>query len=150
MPVDPIPVGFECKSYRDTNNTWGGPAWSEMGDVKDINFRGARAKVNVSRRGRRPFNRNRVGLADWTVTIDIFIPSSFPQEVSVLEGAFEDATTLNMVFLSGDIATTGSNGPHAEWIITGFDVKQTLEEGVMASMTLEIGDTDNDPEWMVI
>ena len=69
---------------------------------------------------------------------------------TAFKNAFFNNTSIECSFMDGLIATTGSQGLHADFSVTNFSRSEALEEALMVDVSLKITKSDNTPEWLTV
>jgi len=132
-------------AYAYTNSgTYGSPTWTAQDNIKDCALGDATELYKASLRSKRPFNVYVPTMRDLNPKFKIaWMPAD---ELCVaLLAAVTNGTAIDMIFLDGPIATNGSQGPRADWVVEGFPRTENLAEGMEIEISLKPGLTANVP-----
>lgn len=115
-----VKVGIKCKVYRNTG-TYGSPTWTEITLIRDATMSCPWDLVDASSRAHRVklFAKT---LEDITVNVVLRADDADAAAIALYAAAHED-TALDLLVLDGPIATEGSSGLRAHFIVnlTGQD-----------------------------
>jgi len=158
-----IQIGFNCHAYylSGTRAAWSGSATNGIyvgaapgGIIELSSIRNATATIDngeadVSTRASKGFELSAQALFKWSV--DIEIPWD-PTDASftALLGAYLQRQSLAAVFLDGDKATSGSQGPWADWAVMKFVRDENLDKEVIAQVTLKPTQSAVPPQWVKV
>lgn len=142
VPVTNKP-GKDAYAYANSGS-FGTPVWNLEDNIKDCQLGDATELYKASIRAKRPFNVYIPTMRDLNPKFKIaWIPSD---ELCVaLLAAATAGTAIDMIFLDGPIATSGSQGPRADWVVEGFPRTENLAEGMEIEISLKPGLTANTP-----
>jgi len=141
-------LGLDAKAYRNTG-TWASATWSLIDNLKDVTINLEAGDADVTTRGGGGFRQSVATLKDGSVDFQMVWDTS-DAEFTALKDAFFANTSVEMAFMDGLIATTGSQGLHADFSVTNFSRSEALEEALMVDITLKITKSDNTPEWLTV
>jgi hypothetical protein len=135
----PIILGMDCKLYLGTAGT---KATTEMQDVKNVTLNLDKGEADVTTRGNNGW-RTYVGtLKEASLEFDLLYNSESTSEYKTLLNAYLDGGKVSMFV--GESATDGLD---ADWVITGFNKTQDLEDASAVSVTARIAPGRN-PQWL--
>lgn len=138
-------ISLDGKWYRNTG-TYGSPTWNEIPNVRDVTVPLEKVKADVSSRASK-YRMSRGTMRDLNITLSMIWDPADADMDALLQAWLNDSS-LDMVFLDGSSATTGSQGPRAHWEVFKFERAEQLEEGMMVNV--EIAPTHNvsePPTW---
>jgi hypothetical protein len=142
-----VKSGEDCYAYTNSG-TNGTPTWTTQGAIKDVTLGDEVGESEQSIRRNRPFVTSIPAQRKlrpkfkipWIPTDDLII---------ALLAAYQNQTAIDMVFLDGVIATPGSQGPRADWMVKTFPRTENLAEGQEIEIELCPALTANVPVWHV-
>lgn len=136
--------------YAYTNSaTHGTPTWTLQDAIKDLDIGDTIEAYKASIRRMQPFHVYISTMRDLSIKFKVpWIPTD--EFVIALLAAYQNGTAIDTVFLDGPIATSGSQGPRADWIVATFPRTEHLAEGMEIDIELKPGLTANKPAWHVV
>lgn len=157
-------LGLNAKAYRLTTGsraTWGtadangmnaaaAPSnLDEITNAKDVKLSLEKGSADVSVRGNNGWAAKLGTLKDASVEISmVYDPAD--TDYLALMAAWLNNTTLACAILSGDKATSGTQGLWADFEVTKFDKDEPLTEGQMITFTLQPGLSTVAPQWVKV
>ena len=140
--------GYLGKIYRNVG-TWAAPSWNEIPLVGDVSIPMSRNAADMSNRGGGEFKTYLMGQIDAGLNVKV-IWDQADADVQALLDAFIANTSIELAIMDGAIATAGSEGLHADFVVQEFPRAEALDEGMTVEAVLKPAQSANDPEWMVV
>lgn len=141
-------ISLDAKAYRNTGS-YGSPIFNEIPNVRDCTITLEKATADVSSRTSK-YRMVRGTMRELTVTFDVVWDTGDADFVALRDAWLND-TTIDMVFLDGSSATTGSQGPRAYWEVIKFSRKEDLEGALMVDVELRpTHNVTNPPTWYTV
>jgi len=140
----PGPVlGMNCKLYRNTGS-YGSPTWSLVATVRDVTPTIEAAEADMTTRANGGWEAILPSLRK--ITIETEIPhKTTDTNYAALQAAFVAGSVVELLFLDGLIATSGSTGIRASYGITKWASAETLVDGKKTAITFRGAYSDNPP-----
>jgi len=135
-------LGLNAKMYRyDGTSTW-----YEIENVKDLTLNLEGATADVTTRGgngwRQSVKTLKDGNVSWTMVYD-----NDDADFTAIRTAFLDNDDMLLEILDGDRDTSGTQGLHAHFSITGFNINESLEEAMTVDVTAVTAYNSTAPTW---
>ena len=128
-------LGMNAKIYQDVAGT-ASPA-NEMANVKDVSLSLEAGEADVTTRANQGWRATAPTLRECTAEFEmLWQPGDAGFEA--VKTAFLSAGTIALAILTGDKATSGTEGPIGDFSITNFSRNEPLEEGVTVSVTAKL------------
>lgn len=143
-----VKLGLDAKMFRNTG-TYATPVWNEIKNVRDVTLSLETGEADATTRGNNGWRATVATLKDGSVEFDM-VWDAADDDFTALRDAFLNKTALDMAVMDGDIATSGSQGLRASFMITNFSRNEPLEEAITASVTVKPTYSANPPEWMTV
>lgn len=143
-----VKLGLDAKMFRNTG-TYVTPVWDEIKNVRDVTLSLETGEADATTRGNNGWRATVATLKDGSVEFDM-VWDAADDDFTALRDAFLNKTALDMAVMDGDIATSGSQGLRASFMITNFSRNEPLEEAITASVTVKPTYSANPPEWMTV
>ncbi len=143
-----VKLGLDAKMFRNTG-TYATPVWDEIKNVRDVTLSLETGEADATTRGNNGWRATVATLKDGSVEFDM-VWDAADDDFTALRDAFLNKTALDMAVMDGDIATSGSQGLRASFMITNFSRNEPLEEAITASVTVKPTYSANPPEWMTV
>ena len=140
-----IVLGLNGKAYRNTA-TWGSPSWTLVSNIRDVTQNLETGEADVTDRSGGGWRQTAATLKDGTVEFEMLWDTS-DANFTAIQAAWENSTTIEMVFLDGVITDAGNEGLRADFSVTNFSRSEALEEAMTISVTLKPSNTANTPTW---
>lgn len=130
-------IGKDCKIYRNTGSH-GTPVWDLIPRVQDVSVDGlSKGKVELLARDSN-WKFKGSGMKEASLSFGyLFTPASDP-DFDALRNSFLSDLAIEMLVLSGDLVTAGSQGLRAVFEVFEFPYSQELEEGQTFDVGLDI------------
>jgi hypothetical protein len=141
-----VKLGLDAKMFRNTG-TYSTPVWNEIKNVRDVTLSLETGEADATTRGNNGWRATVATLKDGSVEFDM-VWDSADDDFTAIRDAFLNKTALELAVMDGDIATTGSQGLRASFMITNFSRNEPLEEAITASVTVKPTYSAHPPEWM--
>jgi hypothetical protein len=141
-------LGLNAKAYRNTAS-WASPTWDEVTNLKDVTINLEAGDADVTTRGGGGFRQSVGTLKDGSVDFQM-VWDTADADFTAFKDAFFNNTSIELAFMDGAIATTGSQGLHADFSVVNFSRSEALEEALMVDVTVKITKSDNTPEWLTV
>ncbi len=141
-------LGLNAKAYRNSG-TWASPTWEIISNLKDVTINLEAGDADVTTRAGGGFRQSVATLKDGSVDFQMVWDTS-DDGFTAFKNAFFNNTSIECSFMDGLIATTGSQGLHADFSVTNFSRSEALEEALMVDVSLKITKSDNTPEWLTV
>ena len=122
------PVGYRWA------NPPGSATWNEIDLARDVTLNLEASEADVASRGNSGWRATRAALRDAGVEFDL-VWDSDDAELEAIRDAYLNGTEIGLAVMDGDIATAGSEGFGTNFVITGFNRGEPLEEAVTVSVT---------------
>jgi hypothetical protein len=140
-------LGFNGSTYRNTGS-WGSPGWDSIGNIRNVTLNLEKNESDVTTRGGNGWRQVLGVLKDGSVEFEM-VWDTADTDFTAVKNAFFNDTLIDMAFMDGLIATTGSEGLRAEMSVTNFTRNEPLEEAMTVSVTVRPGFSANAPYWYV-
>jgi len=138
-------LGMNAKIYQ-------GPAGTvlasltEMDNVKDVSLTLEAGEADVSTRANQGWRATAPTLRECSAEFEmLWKPGDAGFEA--IKTAFLSSTPLRLAVLTGESATSGTEGPLGDFSITNFSRNEPLEEAVMVSVTAKLAEFE---EWVEV
>ncbi len=119
---------------------------NEITNVKDVTLNLEAGEADVTTRANGGWRGTAATLRDCTVEFEmLYEPGNTQYEA--MKTAFLSSGTVALAALTGEKATSGSEGPRGDFSITNFSRSEPLEEGVMVSVTAKLAKFE---EWVEV
>jgi hypothetical protein len=141
-----VKLGLDAKMFRNTG-TFATPVWNEIKNVRDVTLSLETGEADATTRGNNGWRATVATLKDGSVEFDM-VWDSADDDFTAIRDAFLNKTALELAVMDGDIATSGSQGLRASFMITNFSRNEPLEEAITASVTVKPTYSAHPPEWM--
>lgn len=145
-------VGIDCDFYRNTGSI-ATPTMVLVESVRDVNISQEWEKAEFKSR-QRQHKRYRKTLFERALEFQLeYNPDDVGEAANweAFRAAAESQTaTIICAALDDLFATSGSQGLHAAFQVTKFDIAQELEDAVLYDVSLALAIFDEEPEWLVI
>ena len=128
-----LKLGMEAKLYRN-NGTYAVPDWVEMTNVKDLTLNLEAGEADVTTRGNNGWRATVASLKDGSIEFEM-VWDTADAGFTAIQQAYFNNTSIEFAVMDGDIATVGSEGFCANFVITGFSRGEPLEEAITVSVT---------------
>ena len=119
---------------------------TEMSNVKDVTLNLEAGEADVTTRGNQGWRATAPTLRECTVEFEMLWKPGDAGFESV-KTAFLSSGSLRLAVLTGEKATSGTEGPLGDFSITNFSRNEPLEEGVTVSVTAKLAEFD---QWVEV
>jgi hypothetical protein len=143
-----IKLGMDAKLYRNTG-TYASPTWDLIGNVKDLTLSLETGEADVTTRGNGGWRATVATLKDGSLEFEM-IWDTEDTDFTAIRTAFIGNTAVEMAVLDGLVATTGSQGLRASFMVTNFTRNEPLEEAITVSVSMKPTYSTNAPAWMTV
>jgi hypothetical protein len=143
-----IKLGMDAKLYRNTG-TYASPTWDLIGNVKDLTLSLETGEADVTTRGNGGWRATVATLKDGALEFEM-IWDTEDTDFTAIRTAFLGNTAVEMAVLDGLVATTGSQGLRASFMVTNFTRNEPLEEAITVSVSMKPTYSANAPAWMTV
>jgi len=129
-------LGMNAKIYQ-------GPAGTdlatltEMANVKDVTLSLEAGEADVTTRANQGWRATAPTLRECTAEFEMLWKPG-DAGFDAIKTAFLTSATLALAVLTGEKATSGTEGPRGDFSITNFSRNEPLEEGVTVSVTAKL------------
>jgi hypothetical protein len=146
-------IGKNAKAYYNTG-TYAIPVWVEIKKVTDLSIPMSKNMTDLPSR-EMDWVVKGPGLKTLQVTFGYLMVVGADTVFDALLGSFISDTVTEFAFMNGAIATSANQGIRGQFVVSGMDEEQGLEEGLSHAFTLDIvrfndGGTLRIPEWYII
>lgn len=140
-----VATGLFRKVYSNSGS-YDTPVFVEETNVQDLDVTDGTTAAPANNRST-PISRNVAGLTTWQVTFTMLrdINDTF---YTAVRDAHRNRTAVELAIASGDLANTGEDAIHADWLVSQFDDTQPLDDTNVINVTLDVFYTDNLPEYL--
>lgn len=138
-------TGYFCKLYRNTG-TYGSPTWTEIATARDVTSTLEKAEIDASVRGGNGWKQSVAGLKEMTIEAEILFDTT-DAGFTALQSAFFGNTTVDVLALSGPVATPGNQGPRAVCEVLSFTRNEGMQDVLTVSVTFRPAAGPNAPTW---
>jgi len=129
-------LGMDCKVYYGAAGT-ALASLTELTQVRKAGFSGETGEADVTTRGNGGWKASASTLRSLSGEMEIvFKPGDAGYEA--LRDAWKGNTLVSLAVLTGGSTVAGSEGPHGDFAVTGFNRSEELEEGVVVSVTVKL------------
>ncbi|MCC7350215.1 MAG: hypothetical protein IT446_06565 [Phycisphaerales bacterium] len=115
---------------------------TEMSNVRDVTLTMEAGEADVTTRANSGWRATAPTLRECTAEFEMLWKPG-DAGFDAIKTAFLSAGTLRLAILTGEKATTGSEGPLGNFSITNFSRSEPLEEGVTVSVTAKLAKFDS-------
>lgn len=150
-------LGMNCKLYRQTTGTraaWpatgAAPNLSEVTNVRDVTINLETGEADTTTRGNDGWESVEATLKKGSVEFEMVWDTS-DAAFTAIKDAWVNSTKIALAVLTGDSATTGTQGLWANFSITNFSQGQGLTDAVIVNVTAKPAYQTSVPtEWAVV
>lgn len=141
-------TGNDCILYRNTG-TFGTPVWDDVPNVRDLTLNLEKGEADVTTRGSGGWRQKIGTLKEGSVEFEmVWEPGD--ADFEAFRDAWLDNELIDVAVMDGDIEEAGRQGLHAVMEVLSFSRAESLEEGVMSSVKLSPGFSEDAPEWLIV
>jgi predicted secreted protein len=139
-------LGLDAKVYRNTG-TYGSPTWTEWDWIKETTLSLSKSEADATTRANGGWRAIVGALKDGSIEITGPHDTADAQYLAAYRAFYLD-TVFDLAIVDGPIATVGTRGLRASFMVTALDRGDPLEDVKTTSMTLKITKADDAPvEW---
>jgi hypothetical protein len=138
-------LGLDAKLYLNTGS-YASPSWSEATKCRSVTVSLEKGTADVSVRGNNGWRATQGTLKDITIEFELVV-SGADTIFTAIKNAFFNNTNVDMLALDGNVVTTGSQGPRAEYQVINFSRNEPLEDALTYSVSLKAGLGTAAPYW---
>jgi hypothetical protein len=143
-----IKLGMDAKLYRNSA-TYASPTWDLIGNVKDLTLSLETGEADVTTRGNAGWRATVATLKDGSLEFEM-VWDTEDADFTAIRTAFLNNAAIEMAILDGLVATTGSQGLRASFMVTNFTRNEPLEEAITVSVSMKPTYSANAPAWMTV
>lgn len=129
-------LGMNAKIYQGPTGT-DLATLTEMANVKDVTLTLEAGEADVTTRANQGWRATAPTLRECTVEFEMLWKPG-DAGFDAVKTAFLSSGTLALAVLTGEKATSGTEGPRGDFSITNFSRSEPLEEGVTVSVTAKL------------
>lgn len=129
-------LGMNAKIYQGPAGT-ALASLTEMGNVKDVTLNLEAGEADVTTRANQGWRATAPTLRECTAEFEMLWKPG-DAGFDAVKNAFLSAGTIRLAVLTGEKATSGTEGPLGDFSITNFSRNEPLEEGVTVSVTAKL------------
>lgn len=134
-----VVLGLNAKLFRGAAGTQGA---TEMKNVKDLTLSIESGDADVTTRAAKGWRASVATLKEATLEFEMNYDTE-DEDFGAVQDAFFNNTPLAFFVSDG-----AGNGLDADWVITGFNVEQPLEEATTVSVTAKPTVDTRAPQWV--
>lgn len=134
-----VVLGLNAKLFRGTAGTQGA---TEMKNVKDLTLSIESGDADVTTRAAKGWRASVATLKEATLEFEMNYDTE-DEDFGAVQDAFFNNTPLAFFVSDG-----AGNGLDADWVITGFNVEQPLEEATNVRVTAKPTVDTRAPQWV--
>ena len=138
-------LGMNAKVYQGPAGTALG-SLTEMDNVKDVSLTLEAGEADVTTRANQGWRATAPTLRECTAEFEMLWKPGDPG-FEAIKTAFLSSAPLRLAVLTGESATSGTEGPLGDFSITNFSRNEPLEEAVMVSVTAKLAEFD---QWVEV
>ena len=143
-----VKLGLDAKLFRNTAS-YATPTWAEITNVRDVTLNLDAGEADVTTRGNNGWRATVATLKDGSIEFEM-VWDSDDDDFTAIRDAFLNKTSVEMAVMDGSMATSGSQGLRASFMVTSFSRNEPLEEAITVSVTAKPTYSTNPPEWMTV
>ena len=143
-----VKLGLDAKLFRNTAS-YATPTWAEITNVRDVTLNLEAGEADVTTRGNNGWRATVATLKDGSIEFEM-VWDSDDDDFTAIRDAFLNKTSVEMAVMDGSMATSGSQGLRASFMVTSFSRNEPLEEAITVSVTAKPTYSTNPPEWMTV
>lgn len=141
-------LGMDCVLHRNTGS-YASPTWNAIDNVKDVTLSLEAGEADATTRGNDGWRATLATLRDGSVEFEM-VWDTADEDFSAIRTAFFAGSAIEFAVMDGPIATVGSQGLRASFVVTNFSRNEPLEEAVTASVTIKPTYSANAPAWLTV
>jgi len=129
-------LGMNAKIYQGPAGT-DLASLTEMSNVKDVTLNLEAGEADVTTRANQGWRATAPTLRECTAEFEMLWKPG-DAGFDAIKTAFLTSATLALAVLTGEKATSGTEGPRGDFSITNFSRNEPLEEGMTVSVTAKL------------
>jgi len=129
-------LGMNAKIYQGPTGT-DLASLTEMSNVKDVTLNLEAGEADVTTRANQGWRATAPTLRECSAEFEMLWKPG-DAGFDAIKTAFLTSATLALAVLTGEKATSGTEGPRGDFSITNFSRNEALEEGVTVSVTAKL------------
>ena len=138
-------LGMNAKIYQGPTGT-ALATLTEMDNVKDVTLNLEAGEADVTTRANQGWRATAPTLRECTAEFEMLWKPG-DTGFDAIKTAFLTSATIALAVLTGEKATSGTEGPRGDFSITNFSRSEPLEEGVTVSVTAKLAKFE---EWVEV
>ena len=138
-------LGMNAKIYQGPTGT-ALASLTEMDNVKDVTLNLEAGEADVTTRANQGWRATAPTLRECTAEFEMLWKPG-DTGFDAIKTAFLTSATIALAVLTGEKATSGTEGPRGDFSITNFSRSEPLEEGVTVSVTAKLAKFE---EWVEV
>ena len=127
-------LGMNAGLYQGPAGTTDPSTMSEVDNVRDVTLTLEAGEADITTRGNGGWRATRAALRDASVEFEL-VWDGEDAALEAIRDAYLAGSELALAVMDGDIATVGSEGFCANFVVTGFNRGEPLEEAITVSVT---------------
>lgn len=143
-----VKLGLDAKLFRNTA-VYATPTWNEITNIRDLTLNLEAGEADVTTRGNNGWRATVATLKDGSLEFEM-VWDSEDSDFTAIRDAFLNKSAIELAVMDGDVATSGSQGLRASFMVTSFSRNEPLEEAITVSVTLKPTYSANPPDWMTV
>jgi Phage tail tube protein len=134
-------LGMNAKIYQGPTGT-ALASLTEMANVKDVTLNLEAGEADVTTRANQGWRATAPTLRECTAEFEMLWKPG-DTGFDAIKTAFLTSATIRLAVLTGDSATSDTEGPLGDFSITNFSRNEPLEEGVTVNVTAKLATFDS-------
>lgn len=143
-----VKLGLDAKLFRNTG-TFATPTWNEITNVRDVTLNLEAGEADVTTRGNNGWRATVATLKDGSIEFEMVWDSADDNFTSIRD-AFLNKTAIELAVMDGPMASPGSQGLRASFMVTSFSRSEPLEEAISVNVTAKPTYSANPPSWLTV
>lgn len=143
--ADAFRLGKDAKIYRNSGSRLS-PTWVEVSIVKENTLNLEKGEFDGSTRGTGGWRAKAGTLKDASIELEVMHKPTDAAVIAFMD-AFLAGTNIEMQIMDGDRTVQGNEGLHADMQVMSMSRAEPLEEGIVWSITVTPGISDDPPVW---
>lgn len=139
-------LGLDAVLYRNTA-TYATPTWSEITNARDVTLNLEAGEADASRRGGGGWEEVLKALKSGSIEFELLYDNADAEFIAIRDAFFND-TSLDMLALDGDVATSGSQGLRVVCQVMNFSRNEPLTDALTVNVSVKpTPNADSPPVW---
>lgn len=114
----------------------------EVDNVKDVSLSLEAGEADVTTRANSGWRAVAATLREASVDFEMVWKANDTTGFDLFQTAYLTGLNVSMAVLSGDLSTSGSDGPYGDWSVTNFSRSEPLEGAITASVACKMAAWD--------